>query len=241
MTTQKARVSVQGSELMKVYLSEITEQETRLAFTESAEWISQAVANVDEKLDELSPSHPPILTSPPRLVPKRAPQTSAPPSHTKRPIEATFMFRKVDETYLVSGQLKTEIMLLCSRCATPFAFKCSTDFSSLFCKDPTLAGVSLTPLGQNHGTARHAHEPEADYKSSTQDMDISYSSNDYVDLSDVVTEQLHLQVPFQPLCQETCKGICHHCGTDLNFGRCACAKLVSSDPFAVLGNVKIKL
>jgi uncharacterized protein len=28
----------------------------------------------------------------------------------------------------------------------------------------------------------------------------------------------------KPLCSETCKGICPHCGTDLNKGSCTCEK-----------------
>jgi uncharacterized protein len=117
--------------------------------------------------------------------------------------------------------------------------------TGLFCKDPVMAGVGhLTegnrPSGQNKGFARHAHDSAADdLISEGKDLDITYLSNDYVDLSEVLTEQLQLQVPFQPLCKADCKGMCSHCGADLNTGRCACAKITNAHPFSVLKDLKI--
>lgn len=70
------------------------------------------------------------------------------------------------------------------------------------------------------------------------DLDITYLSEDTIDLKAVLTEQLQLQVPFQPLCREDCKGICFNCGADLNVGRCACAKVTKANPFAALKELK---
>ena len=96
------------------------------------------------------------------------------------------------------------------------------------------------PMGQNQGFARHAHNSDEDEAVlSGQDLDITYLSNDWIDLGDVMTEQLQLQVPFQPLCAESCKGMCTHCGTDLNRGRCACAKIKSDHPFSALRDLKL--
>ena len=90
------------------------------------------------------------------------------------------------------------------------------------------------PMGQNQGFARHAHDTDNDDRiSEGKDLDITYLSHEYIELSDVLTEQLQFQVPFQPLCSETCQGICSLCGADLNHGRCACAKIKSSQPFSI--------
>lgn len=93
------------------------------------------------------------------------------------------------------------------------------------------------PAGQNKGFARHAHDKES--AENGQDLDITYLSQDFIELGDVLTEQLQLQVPFQPLCKDSCQGMCTQCGTDLNAGRCACAKIVKQTPFAVLKNLKL--
>jgi uncharacterized protein len=215
---------------MKIYLHEIKELDTNLEFTQDDKWVSNAVFSVDEKLDG-RPSKP-------------------------RPIQVQFNLRKVDEVVVISGKVRTSIELLCSRCALPYSMNTRPGFSALFCKDPVMAGVAHLqkgpdddrdggrPVGQNHGWARHAHDDGADENgveggASSQDLDITYISNDYIDLSDVLTEQLQIQVPFQPLCKEECKGMCAQCGADLNVGRCACAKIVQQKPFSVLKDFKL--
>jgi uncharacterized protein len=214
---------------MKIHLSELSEMETELDFTQDEAWVCQAVERVDEaQQDE------------PRV------QSPASKPRSARPIQAHFSIRKVDEVVVLSGQIKTYVNLVCSRCANPFHLNCKPGISGLFCKDPVMAGVghlsdeTHRPSGQNKGYARHAHDEAADEEiSQGKDLDITYLSNDYVDLSEVLTEHLQLQVPFQPLCREDCKGMCSQCGADLNTGRCACAKLAASKPFSVLKDLKL--
>ncbi len=212
---------------MKIYLQEITDQETELEFTQDEPWVLEAVCRVDEDSETL------------------------PLRKKMRPIATSFSLRKVDEVVVVSGNIATHIHLLCSRCANSFERPCKIHFSGLFCKDPVMAGVAHLqrkpdsrergrPMGQNQGFARHAHNyAEDEAISSGQDLDITYLSEDYINLADVTTEQLQLQVPFQPLCSDTCKGMCTHCGTDLNLGRCACSKIKSSHPFSALKDLKL--
>lgn len=212
---------------MKLFLHEITDQETLLEFSQEDAWVLNAVQSVDERSEELA---------------------FLPP---KRPIHASLNLRKVDEIIVISGKIETYIKLVCSRCAQFFQFTCTPRFSALFCKDPVMAGVAYLqkqgtdhreagrPRGQNSGFARHAHNSEDDELiSEGKDLDITYLSHDYIDLSEVLAEQLQLQIPFQPLCKEECHGICSLCGTDLNQGRCACAK-IKSNPFSILSDLKI--
>ncbi len=212
---------------MKIYLRELTDQETELQFNQEEPWVVDAVCRVDEN------------------------QETSPQAKKPRPVSTSFSLRKVDDVIVVSGKISTHIELLCSRCANSFQHPCNIQFSGLFCKDPVMAGVGHLqqlpnsrepgrPMGQNQGFARHAHNSAEDEAiSSGQDLDITYLSEDWIDLADVTTEQLQLQVPFQPLCSESCKGMCTHCGTDLNLGRCACAKIKSAHPFSVLRDLKL--
>jgi uncharacterized protein len=218
---------------MKIYLNELSDQETELDFSEEESWVRQAVENVDESLDGV-----PGATT----TPKRPGLVSAP----VRPIEAHVSLRKVDNVIVVSGDVKTHIQLLCSRCATLFKMDCSPHFSALFCNDPVMAGVGHLesdgkPGGQNKGFARHAHDQGHDKLAEDgKDLDITYLSEDFIDLQELLTEQLQLQVPFQPLCKEDCKGMCGNCGADLNVGRCACAKLGAGNAFLALKNLKLQ-
>ncbi len=198
---------------MKIFIQEITDQETELSFTQEEPWVAAAVARADEKADDL----PPVRA-------------------TDRPVSANFILRKVDDVVVLSGDVATNVRLICSRCANAFQLPLSPHFTGLFSKDPVAAGVGHLDGGQNKGHARHAH----DYNNEDKELDITYVSEDTIDLSDVIVEQLQLQIPFQPLCKEDCKGMCAQCGADLNRGRCACAKLTRQTPFSVLENLKIK-
>ena len=44
----------------------------------------------------------------------------------------------------------------------------------------------------------------------------------YVDLADHVRSELLVLIPLKPLCQESCKGLCPMCGTNLNISACTC-------------------
>ena len=133
---------------MKIYLSEITENDTDLHFDQTEGWVAAAVERVDEKNDDLS-----VRSKP------------------SRSIDVDFNLRKVDSVVVVNGHIDTHIQLLCSRCAASFPFKAQPSFSALFCQDPVMAGVGRLestsrghgkPAGQNKGHARHAHDESHD-------------------------------------------------------------------------------
>ena len=212
---------------MKVYLHEITEQGTELDFGQQDNWAMDAVSRVDEA----GAVQPPRAGTP------------------ARPLKCHLTLRKVDEVVVIDGSLKTEVQLLCSRCANPFHLACSPAFTSLFCTDPAMAGIAHLDkdkqsratgkiIGRLKGHARHAHDFDGE-DAKNADLDITYLSEDWVELSDVLTEQIQLLVPFQPLCSEDCKGICANCGADLNKGRCACSKIQKSNAFSVLKNLRV--
>jgi uncharacterized protein len=214
---------------MKIHLHEITSMDTELDFTEAEGWPLEAV----ELIDELPSTEP---------TPLRPTQT---PKAKPRPVQAHFSLRKVDEVVVVNGSIDTYVRLVCSRCANPFQMTMRPNFSSLFCKDPVMAGVAHLeqpgkPAGQNKGFARHAHDASQDALiAEGRDLDITYLCEDTIDLKELLMEQLQLQVPFQPLCDQECKGMCANCGADLNVGRCACAKVAKVTPFSVLKNLKL--
>lgn len=44
-----------------------------------------------------------------------------------------------------------------------------------------------------------------------------------IDLAEAIREEVVLGVPLYVVCREECKGLCPHCGADLNDGPCGCA------------------
>lgn len=211
---------------MKIFLHEISELGTEVHFTEKDKWALDAVCSADERSE------------------------GQPASASPRPLEGDLVLRKVDGVVVVQGRLDTEIELLCSRCAAPFRMSCHPQISALFCRDPSMAGIAHLDtdkqgrvtgkvVGKLSGHARHAHDFSND-GTINQDLDITYLAEDSIDLSSVLSEQIQLLIPFQPLCQENCKGICATCGADQNRGRCACAKIQPSNPFSVLKNIRVR-
>lgn len=49
-----------------------------------------------------------------------------------------------------------------------------------------------------------------------------FVENDILDLSELIRVQVNLAIPMKTLCDEDCKGICEHCGIDLNIKDCNC-------------------
>jgi len=53
--------------------------------------------------------------------------------------------------------------------------------------------------------------------------------NSEIDLADRIWELVREAIPMKPLCKADCKGLCPHCGTNLNEGPCDCVE--SDDTF----------
>ncbi|MGN0586758.1 MAG: YceD family protein [Oscillospiraceae bacterium] len=48
------------------------------------------------------------------------------------------------------------------------------------------------------------------------------TESDQLDMDELVIMDMLLQIPSKMLCREDCKGLCPHCGTDLNYNECNC-------------------
>jgi uncharacterized protein len=63
---------------------------------------------------------------------------------------------------------------------------------------------------------------------------------DEIDLRPAIREEWLLAAPSFALCKETCKGLCLHCGTDLNEGSCDCAAESADSRWDALKQLKTK-
>lgn len=55
-----------------------------------------------------------------------------------------------------------------------------------------------------------------------EDLEFSYYANDELEVDQLVREQLELALPARVLCRVDCRGLCPHCGADLNLEPCQC-------------------
>jgi uncharacterized protein len=72
------------------------------------------------------------------------------------------------------------------------------------------------------------------------DLDFEYYEGEVIDLDEVIFEQVVLQVPMKPLCSESCRGLCPHCGVNLNKTTCNCQNEVIDERLAVLKRIKLE-
>jgi uncharacterized protein len=124
------------------------------------------------------------------------------------------------DTIYIRGELAAQISQECSRCLELATIPIGGDFS-----------YTLVPAKE---------ETAEDLELTAQELETSYYRGDFIDLAPILCEQLMLQVPMKILCTEDCKGLCPHCGLNLNTGSCDCHSDVVNDRLAVLKNFKIK-
>ena len=59
---------------------------------------------------------------------------------------------------------------------------------------------------------------------SEEETEIGYYEKSGLLLEDVVREQVLLSLPTRTLCRVDCKGLCQHCGENLNQAKCHCSE-----------------
>lgn len=126
-----------------------------------------------------------------------------------------FELRKLQEVVFLKSKLRLEIGLLCSRCANSFEYDLSSSFQCMFTRDRGLDQAN------SHVGVAHSEPTGA----TGEDLDIEVLEKDYIELADVLKEQIYLKLPFQPLCSEACKGICPVCGQNQNTQPCQCHRI----------------
>ncbi|MFZ5814255.1 MAG: YceD family protein [Bacillota bacterium] len=105
---------------------------------------------------------------------------------------------------LVRAELSGEATLVCSRCLAGFTEELEVAFEEEFIE-----------AGAEEGRAEEDEEEESQ-------RTVSFYTGDEIDLTEPLRENILLELPMKPLCDEACKGLCPTCGTNLNEGRCGC-------------------
>jgi len=119
-----------------------------------------------------------------------------------QPVIASLRVEKVGATVHIKGRIDTVVELSCSRCARKYEYKVASGLD-----------LDLHPL-------KGASEEEKELQAG--DLDVEFYSGDVVDITNLLREQVLLQVPMKPLCSEGCLGLCPYCGQDLNERTCGC-------------------
>lgn len=104
---------------------------------------------------------------------------------------------------LVQGELRGELIVPCARCLAPVKTPLIITLEDVF--TPTLDIVT----GQ-------AIKPEE------EDQALWIDEHHILDLREVLRQYVLVALPMRPLCRADCRGLCAHCGKNLNEGPCDC-------------------
>ncbi len=125
------------------------------------------------------------------------------------------VLQKKDQRFRLKGRVQATLELTCGRCAEPFQLPIDTE-------------VDLTYVPQSaaqssfHGGGAHAKGSDPEVELNDEDLTTAYYRDHVLDLAEMLREQFYLAMPMRPLCREDCKGLCPHCGTNLNTATCSC-------------------
>lgn len=83
----------------------------------------------------------------------------------------------------------------------------------------------------------YTQEKEAELRA--DDLEVSVFEGDEIDLTELVREQILLNLPTQVFCREDCRGLCQKCGVNLNLVDCNCGEEKIDPRWSALRNLKL--
>ncbi len=146
------------------------------------------------------------------------------------PLALDLRLTKLEPDFYLKGTLGCHVIQPCARCAESFELKINHRFEIAFSK-----------LNSRRGKSRFENNTGSTSESTAEmnEVDINFIEGNEIDLSPVIEEQFFLAIPFQSVCQESCKGMCQRCGANLNKGRCDCKVESKAIAFSDLGILKV--
>ena len=129
-------------------------------------------------------------------------------------IELLFEINKVGHEYFIKTHLQTQARLTCDRCLELFDFDIDDSVNIIF--------TSNTGL----------------YTETEDDVYAITDSSKQINVADSVWQALQITIPYKHVCSPDCKGLCSHCGTNLNTGTCDCSGSKVDPRWEALKNIK---
>jgi uncharacterized protein len=135
------------------------------------------------------------------------------------PVELEFDLHKDKAAFRLEGRTRTVLELECSRCLEPFRMPVDAPFDLRYLPADAMSADAETVVGE-------------------EDLETSFYRDDCLDLNELLREQFHLALPMKPLCDAGCRGLCSHCGANLNQAPCGCAATWTDPRLDALGAIR---
>jgi len=119
-------------------------------------------------------------------------------------IKVGVVITRSGQRFLVRGRMRFKAQLECAICwqeyEQDFDEEITAEFTTLECSRSGSYARELEPV----------------------ELDRVPIDADFIDLSGLIRDTIHLAIPIAPKCQNDCRGICPECGANLNFEECRC-------------------
>lgn len=159
---------------------------------------------------------------------ERFPANARPAEGLCGPAEIEGRAYRAGNDLVIEGSIRGELELACSRCLSRYRAPIRESFRLVL--EPAGTRVPADP----EGAAALAN----DGLFLGDEAETGWYRGQVIQLDRFIGEVLSLALPMQPLCRESCRGLCPHCGVDRNVESCNCAEPRPESPFAVLGKLK---
>jgi uncharacterized protein len=116
----------------------------------------------------------------------------------------------VGAAHMVKGSFDYKVQVPCSRCLVDVSYDGTASFYS------------------EYRPASEKPENVEEIEVTDENVHLIYYEDETLRLDELVGAQMFLEVPAKPLCNDSCKGLCSQCGTNLNESECQCSK--EADP-----------
>ncbi len=138
------------------------------------------------------------------------------------PVNVDLEINKKTDHIRIQGTIRGTLQVICHRCLKPFHWPLDENV------DVFLVEEQKVPV-------------EEETELEDEELDFDFFDGEIIEIDQLVAEQIFLALPLKTLCSENCRGICPHCGANLNEEECKCEGGRKASPFAKLESIKSRL
>jgi len=138
-----------------------------------------------------------------------------------QPVRGQLTFVNGGDLLLIDGTVRTTVELPCDRCLEPARLPMEVRVEERF----ALAEV-LQP--------RLPTEEDAEFDNTLATVIHLEAGKPILNLDELIHQQLVMNLPIQIVCDPSCRGLCVHCGANLNQGDCGCEPQEPASPLSGL-------
>ena len=116
-----------------------------------------------------------------------------------------------EDEFFLTGRAETTMTLQCARCLTPFSQN---------------VGIEMEVVVKRRAGDQVVEEEEF----ADKDAASYYTTDDQIELKELLVQEFLLEAPVKPLCREDCPGFCPRCGSVKGSDDCRCPTETRVDP-----------